>query len=136
MAEKRKDLTSKQIKLIAALLEYKTKQAAAQSIGISQTTLYKWFADPVFVNAYRLAVDKFLDENICQLQTRTDKALQTFVEIMENPEAGVMARLNAAHAIYTYSLKCKDLAISAKLDELERIVKTGGAGAEVISYEE
>lgn len=128
-------ITAKQIRVIGLLLTCPSRSAAIQEAGIAATTLYRWFQNPAFLAEYQRAAGQYLDENIGQLQTQTGKALQTIIAIMNDKKAAASVRLSAARTIYEFAFKAKDLAVTEKIDELEKLIKRQEDGEEFRSYE-
>src|SRR5262245_59478617 len=114
-------LSRKQEHTIAALLTCESIAAAATRGGVAEGTLYRWFKDSAFQEAYRAARWQIVQHAIVQVQHATGTAVQTLVAVMQDPEATASARVSAAKAILDTALKGVELEdLAARITALEQ----------------
>jgi hypothetical protein len=114
-------LTAKQLRAIEALLKEPTTVAAAKAAKVSEATIFRWLADPLFDQAYRQARGRLLESTLTALQCASGDAVQTLRGILSDPLAQAPARVSAARAILEFSLKAKEvLEVEERLRTLER----------------
>jgi len=78
-----KVLNPNQTKAIAALISNSTVEAAADEIGITSKTIYRYMQDPAFVEALNAAQDELIQEAKNRLVAGLNVALDTLKTIME-----------------------------------------------------
>jgi len=111
------DLTTKQKAAIAALLEGKSKTAAAESAGVGRQTLSRWLNDPAFKTALRDASDETIRLAAVKLAGLAEHAINAMALVMHQPtEPGAATRLRAADTLLGHVLRIREQA-----DILERI---------------
>ena len=98
-------LTRKQESLMSALLTAPSLAAAAQHVGISEVTAWRWLKDPAFDHAYREARRVALEQAIVQVQQCTGTAVETLRQIMQDGEASASARVSAARTVLDVAFK-------------------------------
>ena len=78
---------------IAALLEEPTMREAAARVGVSESTLGRWLADPHFAEAYQEARRRVLEAALARLSMVAGRAIETLVRILDSgsPNAAVRA---------------------------------------------
>jgi len=86
-------LTRRQEQAIAALLNYRTLEAAAQSVGIGKNTLWRWLREPSFRERFQEARDRILDSTVLRLQNASGEAVETLRCALNcgNPLAAIKA---------------------------------------------
>ena len=113
-------MTARQQKALAALLTSPSKAAAAKAAGISPRTLRDYLADPEFQTAYRDAFGNMVEDATRQAQQAISPALSTLREIVEDREEDAQARISAARAILSHSVKLTETTdVLNRLAELE-----------------
>src|SRR5215510_760248 len=113
-------LSAKQQRAIEALLSEPTTRAAAAVARVSETTIWRWLADPVFSKAYRSSRSQLLDRILTQLQARGQDAIEALADVMKDADSPPSARVSAARAILEIALKARDsLEIEERLKALE-----------------
>ncbi len=100
-------LTRKQESAIGALLSFPTIKAAAEFMGIGESTLRRWMKTPGFLHAYRAARMDVLEHCVASLQKAGFDAVETLKNSLE-AESEVV-RFRAACAILDYSIKGAEL---------------------------
>ena len=106
------ELTDKQEKALAALLNQPTISAAADTIGIGLRTLHTWLAEPAFNEAYRIARREATNQAIARLQQSSSEAVTTLVDIAKDASAPKSVRITAAAKIIDVAIK------SVEIDDL------------------
>jgi DNA-binding transcriptional MerR regulator len=100
-------LTRKQEQAVAALLAQRTLKAAAQAVGVNESTLRTWLQQGAFVTAYREARRRVVEDAVAQLQRLTSKAVQA---LRRNLTAGSPAdQVRAALGILDRAVKGVEL---------------------------
>ena len=98
------DLSPKQSRAIAALIEEPTIAKAALAAGIGQATLYRWMHDPAFHRAYMHARWKSVQQSIARVQGFTSEAASVLRDIMNNTGLTAYARVAAANSVFKNGL--------------------------------
>lgn len=116
-------MTARQQKALAALLSTSSKAAAARAAGISDRTLRDYLADPTFWAEYEKAFKDMVEDAAKQAKQSLSPALSTLREIVEDKGEDTQARISAARAILSNSIKLIETAdILARLKELEDVI--------------
>lgn len=117
-------LPHKQDQAIIALLEQPSIKQAAQSVGISEVTLFRWLQEPEFQRAYREARYRVVEQAISRLQQVSGEAVDTLREIMRDTEKPPSTRVTAAKAVLEMSIKAVELEdLVTRVEELERFIE-------------
>jgi DNA-binding MurR/RpiR family transcriptional regulator len=111
-------MSRKQEQAIIGLIKEPTIPAAAESAGISPTTLTRWLQKPEFQSRYRAMRRQVVERSIAELQDATTEAVDALRVVMGDETAPANARVNAARAVLSYSLE------AINLFDLEERVKT------------
>jgi hypothetical protein len=96
------ELTPRQEEAIAALLTCASVQAAARSVQIGRTTLYRWLKDETFLTAYQ-ARRQAMAWASGRLRRLVGKAVHTLEYILDDPEAPAPARVSAARTVLEFT---------------------------------
>lgn len=108
-------------RIIAAILSTSSVQDAADMAGISPRTISNRLKEPDFKKKLDEARRELWKGYAKSLQSSVGKAIQTTVEIMENPEAPAQVRLNAAESIIRNSLRLNEQTdFSERLEAIEK----------------
>ena len=119
-------LTPKQRKAVEALLTIGEVAAAAQSVGVSRETLYRWLRQPVFHQAVRQAEAQALDDLSRLLVQLGRTAVATLAKAMSDPTVPAASRVRAADAALGRLLQLRELAtLEARLTALEEAAGIG-----------
>jgi DNA-binding Lrp family transcriptional regulator len=92
-----KKATDEQI--IAALLANGTLRAVAAAVGISERTLYDRMNEGDFQALYKAAKADLIRAAVFNINNQLQAAIDTVVEVMQNPENNAAVRLQAAQTI-------------------------------------
>ena len=105
---------------IAALLVAPTIAHAAQSAGLSESTLTRWLRDEGFLSAYRAAQRQALQQAIASLQAAAGVAVAVLRAVMLDRGASPAARVSAARSVLELAYKGAELAdLEARLAAIE-----------------
>lgn len=94
---KEKAITDEQI--IAALLNSGTIKDAAGAVGISERALYDRMSKGEFQALYKAAKADLIRAAVLNLNRQLQAAIDTVVEVMQNPDNNPAIRLQAAQTI-------------------------------------
>lgn len=94
--------------IIAALVSHRTIKDAAQSVGVTERTIYSRMRDAEFEQLYNCAKTDILRGAVSEVSTQVQDALDVVCNVMHDPKASPQVRLNAAAMILTYSEKAKN----------------------------
>jgi hypothetical protein len=111
------EISSKQRRMIAALLTYPTIGEACEFVGIGRTTLRRWQKNPNFKAALNNAEEELISATGCRLAARLNDAISVLLNLMNSSKPA--EEIRAACAIADYTLKFHNLDIEARLAELE-----------------
>ncbi len=114
-------LSPKQRRAVEALLTTGDVQAAAQQIGVSRDSLYRWLKQPVFIEAVRAAEAQAIDD-LSRLLVRLGRtASGTLAKAMNDGTTPMATRVRAADIVLNRLLQLRELAtLEARVVELER----------------
>jgi transposase-like protein len=114
-------ISPKQRRAIEALLTTGDVQAAAQQVGVSRDSLYRWLKQPVFIEAVRAAEAQAIDD-LSRLLVRLGRtASGTLAKAMSDATTPVAAKIRAADIVLNRLLQLRELAtLEARVVELER----------------
>ena len=85
--------------IIAALLDHGTIRAAAQAAGISERTLYDRMNRGEFQALYKSAKADLIRAAVLNINRQLQAAIDTVVEVMQDPDNNAAVRLQAAQTI-------------------------------------
>jgi len=97
---------------IGALLTQPTVTAAAQTVGVSESTARRWLQREEFQERYREARQEAVSHATARLQQASSQAVDTLTSVMGDPTAPAAARVGAAKVVL-------ELARGATVEELE-----------------
>jgi hypothetical protein len=95
---------------IAALLNSPTIAHAAQSAGISESTLTRWLREEGFLREYRLAQREALSQAIATLQAAAGAAVTVLRAAMLDQSASPASRVAAARVVLEFSFRGAEIA--------------------------
>lgn len=117
-------LPPKQTRAMLALLEHSTIKDAAASVGIGETTLWRWLQGQDFRAAYMEARREAVKQSIAHLQNATGEAVACLRGVMNSPTASDSAKVSAARAVLELALKAVEIEdLSERLAGLEKVVE-------------
>jgi hypothetical protein len=109
-------------RLITALLSHPTVEAAAKSISVADTTVWRWMQRPEFQAAYAKARRECMRQVTAKLQEASGEAVEALREIQRGGESE-SARVSAARTILEMAIKAADIEdIQQRLDALEKSI--------------
>lgn len=130
-------LTPEQETAIVALLNQPTVQKAAEQVGVSDRTVYRWMDEPEFSEAYRRARRQAFSQAIAMSQKYAPLALQALAKIVHDDSRPCSARVSAASAILKFSRESLELDdLAARLAALERRMAEAVSGRPRMVHEE
>ncbi len=100
--------TARQKQAVLALLETPTIAAAANKIGVNESTLRRWRAEPGFQQAFEEARREAFGGALCRLQAGAGKAVDALLAVVEDDQAKPSARISAARALLEHGHRAKD----------------------------
>ena len=106
---------------VAALLNQRSVEEAARSVGIGANTLLRWMQEPEFEEAWREARRLAFGQSIARLQQAASAAATTLLKIMVDPNAPAASRVRAADSVFEHAAKAMEIEdIEMRVSELER----------------
>ncbi len=114
------ELKPKHIQAIAAILTTSSLTEAADKVGLTERTLYKWMTEIEFRTALYAEEDRIIDQAVRHLLTLSERALSTFDDILTKEGVNDNTKLRAAALVMENLLRLRELqTIDARLRELE-----------------
>lgn len=114
---------------VAALLNHKSVEDAARSVGLNPNTLLKWLRVPEFRTLYLKARREAVQQSVARLQQATGAASITILKLMTDPNVPAAVRLRAAECVFDYSIKGIDQEdTDVRLTELEQAAEANRGG--------
>jgi hypothetical protein len=105
---------------IASLLTAPRIADAAAAVGVSESTIDRWLAEPEFRAAYRAAQRQALQQAIGALQAAAGVAVTVLRAAMLDQSASAASRLGAARAILEFSFRGAEMAdLEERLEVVE-----------------
>lgn len=121
MSHSTDNLSPQQSKAIAALLTASSIGQAANDVGVTQRTLFRWLADPAFDAAYKAAKREAVGQAIARLQQLSGAAVLVLATVMADKQSPASSRVAAASKILDTAIKVVELEeIEARLTALEQ----------------
>ena len=115
-------LGERQEKVIAALLAFPTVRLAAESVGIGESTVTRWLAEPEFKARYEAARREVVEGAKQALRSASLGAVSTLAAISSDPNAKESARVTAAKSILDLVLRIEEGDLAARIERLEQAV--------------
>ena len=113
-------ISRKQDTAIGALLSQPTILAAAESVGVGESTLRRWLKDGDFLTAYRAARREAVSQAVGHLQGACSVAVLALTDISQDVSCPASARVSAARTVLELALKGVELEdLAVRLEELE-----------------
>lgn len=121
---KREGLTPLQIQTIAALMQSRSIEQAAQKVGVSKRAVFRWLNQPAFQAALRQATEDAIAQAVRRLSALSGDAIDTLAVEMTNATTPPSTRVRAADVILSRLMNLKELSeLEARVAALEEIVK-------------
>ncbi len=109
---------------VVALLESRTLDQALQRIGVSKTTLFRWFADPAFLDLYRRARGRLVTATIGRLQSLGAKACSALEAVLDDEDAAPQTKVSAARSVLEMIFRSHEIDnLEHRIEALETIEK-------------
>jgi hypothetical protein len=113
--------STRQDRMIVAILEHPTQEKAAAALGISTVTLWRSMQKAEFVEAYRKARREAFSQSVARLQHASNAAVGTLLRVMTDREAPAASRVRAADVVLQTALRGMGIEdIEARVWVLER----------------
>jgi phage terminase small subunit len=126
MTEKSGKLTSKKRKAIAALIGGATVTEAADKAGVKRQTVHTWLNEKGFKTELKISEAKVLDEVSRKLVALADKAVSAFKDVLDNSEADISLRVQAADKLIRRLIELRtQVDLEERVSELEKMAKIG-----------
>lgn len=123
MVQNGTNLTNKQVKAIAALLNARTVTEACQAAKIGRSTLARWLKDSTFKQALSEAENEALKESSRILLTGNNDAIDAIFDLMTNGKTESI-RLRAASEWLAQSNKFREtISLEDRISALEERLK-------------
>jgi uncharacterized protein (UPF0147 family) len=103
------ELSEEQHEILAALMAYPTKTAAAKALRISRGALYRQLAEPELKEAYEQLRAAAIADATDSLQTVAEQAVSVLHEIANDPGVVPNVRVSAAGKIIDTAIKAHEL---------------------------
>lgn len=94
--------------LVAALVSHQTIKEAAQSIGVSERTIYSRMRNAEFEQLYKCAKTDILRGTVSEVSNHVTDALSVISAIMHDENTSAPVKLNAAAMLLTYCEKAQN----------------------------
>ncbi|MEW5954706.1 MAG: transposase family protein [Bacillota bacterium] len=113
---------------IAALIASPSVEQAAEQIGVSATTMWRWLRDDQgFKEKYRLARQEVIGQAVAQLGAGCTDAAQSLRNIVNDSDAPASARVSAARVILEMAFRGVELEnLAVRIEVLEQKLMQGG----------
>ena len=107
---------------VAAFVATGTISGAAARVGVSRDKFSEWRKHPAFQAAMERAGNNLLSKALSQIESDCVAAARTLREIMNDTNANVFARLNAAKSILEIAMKSTEWqSLKVKIRKLEEV---------------
>jgi uncharacterized protein (UPF0147 family) len=114
-------LSDEDERLLAALIAYPTKTAAAKALGISRQTLYVKLRDETIKAAYEELRSEAISDATDSLLTVAESAVLVLHKIANDPDVPAQTRVTAAGKILDLALKVHEISdVLSRIEALER----------------
>jgi hypothetical protein len=111
---------------IAALLVSGTVRKAAQVIGVSERSLWRWHKQPEFQELYRQAASGAFQAATRKMRTLGAEMVDTLLEIAKDGDSPAAARVSAALGTLKLGLDAETVeSIESRIEKLERQTEDG-----------
>jgi len=119
--EKEKELTQRQSQAIILLLQGKTIEEIAKTLGVAVNSVYRWLeTDPLFKKEYSEAKERVFREALESLRVASKEAVQALRDLLLTGHKDT-ARLGSAKSILELAIKTKELGeLEKRLEALEQ----------------
>jgi len=117
-------LTTRQRKVIAAIIAAPSYEDAIQAAGVCRQTFYSYLRQDHFKTELNRQLNELTDGAFTRLKTASGEAVETLRTLLKSESENV--RLRAAQAIVDYVIKARELnEIETRLDAIEAHIDGG-----------
>ena len=110
--------------IVAALIEYGSVRAAADSLNCSRRTLYTRMKTSAFQELYSQAKTELVKAAAAKLSNSITGAVDVLTSVMNDTEAPAQTRVNAAANVFQYAVKLTTTNdILVRLQSIEEVIK-------------
>jgi len=102
-------INRKKEQAISALLSQPTLKAAAEVAGIGEKTLWRWLQNHDFQDAFMEVRRQLVQQVVSNIQRSMGKAVNTLLEVMDDPDSPASSKVQAARSIIDVGLKGLEL---------------------------
>ena len=102
-------INRKKEQAISALLSQPTLKAAAEVAGIGEKTLWRWLQNQDFQDAFMEVRRQLVQQVVSNIQRSMSKAVNTLLEVMDDPDSPASSKVQAARSIIDVGLKGLEL---------------------------
>jgi hypothetical protein len=114
------NLTTKQRRLLGALLTERSVDSAAKKADIGRSTAYAMLRDPAFAEALKAAELQSLQEAVRGLIGLAQTAITVMATTLEDTKASPATRLRAADSVVSHLMKLREaVSVEERLAALE-----------------
>ena len=117
-------LTTRQRKVISAIIAARSYEDAIQAAGVCRQTFYSYLRQDHVKAELNRQLNELTDGAFTRLKTASGEAVETLRALLQSESENV--RLRAAQAIVDYVIKARELAeIESRLDAIEAHIAGG-----------
>ena len=115
-------LGTRKARAVQALLQYGTREKAAQEAGINVVTLWRWLKQPAFQEALRQARREAFFQSTGRLQQASSAAVSTLLRVMAGADTPASSKVQASRSVIELSQKSFELEdMETRLARLEKL---------------
>jgi hypothetical protein len=115
-------LGTRKTRAVQALLQYGTKEKAAQEAGINVVTLWRWLKQPPFQEALRQARREAFSQSTGRLQQAAPAAVTTLLRLMAGEDTPPSSKVQASRSVLQFMQKSFELEdMEVRLARLEKL---------------
>jgi len=115
-------LGNRKTRAILALLQYGSREKAAQEAGVNVVTLWRWLKQPPFQEALRQARREAFSQSTGRLQQAASAAVNTLLRVMAGPDTPASSKVQASRSVIELSQKSFELEdVDVRLARLEKL---------------
>ncbi len=119
--------TPKKHRAIIALLDRPTLKEAAETVGVGESTLFRWLKEPDFAGAYREARTEAVRQAIARLQQITSEAVEVLRAVMNDKDSPPSSRVTAARTVIEQAIRAVELEeLQVRVEALEKALQLRG----------
>ena len=115
-------LGTRKTRAVQALLQYGTKEKAAQEAGINVVTLWRWLKQAPFQEALRQARREAFSQSTGRLQQAAPAAVTTLLRLMTGEDTPPSSKVQASRSVLQFMQKSFELEdMEVRLARLEKL---------------